>query len=222
MKRTAYILTTVILLSFFSCEKESSFDDIFLDYDSLPYIADSAFITSLDLNMFDDLSLQDLVKLYVKPIDSEIVAIDNVINMLIDMGEGEKIPKQKEINQNTYWQLEQYSLKALHSFDLESGLSVYTWYLWFSDGEQGPEIIMASVYKNDKVVNCFQLTKLYTYTFSRAWNSGSEEGRIFKNAQVIKKIINPTNKADTFNTQTDRMYTLKNGYLEELADSLTN
>jgi hypothetical protein len=209
MKRTPYILTTVILLSFFSC-KEKSLHDLFSEYDSLLYIADSAFISSLDLKHFEDLSTRDLEKLYVKPDDSEPEAIDNVIRILIE----------SDTNNDVFWQFKQYSLKALHSFHLESDLRVYTWYIWFSDGEQGPEIIMASVFQKENLINCFELAKLYTYSFSRAWNSGKEEGQIFKNGQVTKTIIDPSSKNDRNTPNTVRRYSIENGYLMELTDSL--
>jgi hypothetical protein len=129
---------------------QAQLEDLFTEYDEFPYITDSLFIVSLNAEDHEALTGEHLKILYEEVKKPNGLQNKNMIRALIEKDSIEEQDPGSDKIKDRYWQFLYHEMFALHKLHIASGIELYTWYLSFSDGNQGPELIMCTTFKNEK------------------------------------------------------------------------
>ncbi len=183
-----YILLSVLLL--FSCKSEQrkkvdyinenstqvkkqnfSIDDIdsfFVETNVFPYKVDSIFNSNVIEN-FQPIDFGYLKILYqnVKNIDNntdkEVIKSFIAIDSLRDSGLSD------EDILSDYPDFYITRLVALHKFKISDEITAYSWFISFSDFNQGPEYVYITLSKNGELYSCFKFSVFSSYSDSPMW-----------------------------------------------------
>ena len=183
MKRLLFVLSLVIL---FACNK-SNIHDKFTGVTEFPYIIGSELINEINSENYNELDPGDLKLLYIdakkdyayyESMIKSIIAVDSLKRMKVD---------ENEIRSN-YWDVFDNSIFALHKFKLNSGVTVYTWYIYTSDGNQGMGQVFITLFKDDTPYFCFDLPTTHSYSDYPVWTSTEATTKFMEDGKVIIEV----------------------------------
>jgi len=180
--RKSYVILGLILLSF---SASPNIETLFVNYNEFPYKTDSELFEDILHNNYNAFDASLLKELYENVIHLDKYSNNEVVRALIEIDSLRQNNVSEEQIEEQYWEFNEIKLLALHKLTLESGIEIYTWSLAYSDGNQGPEIIFATIFKNKRPYSCFQLAHNSSFSESPMWCEWYTDSKIFKNGKVI-------------------------------------
>ncbi|MBN2891232.1 MAG: hypothetical protein JXL97_05150 [Bacteroidales bacterium] len=182
-----YVFLICSVLLFYSC-KSQNIDELFLDFDEFPYTVDAEFYQNVHSN-FDSLDPSYLRILYENVDHIDENSNDNIVRAFIEIDSLKDIGKWTEEKKSEYWEFYTIDLKALHKFQISPEIFCYTWFLEYSDMNQGPSKVFMTIYKNNEPSYCFELSSFAYYSDSPVWGDEEIEAQVFEDGLVkIHKI----------------------------------
>ncbi len=161
------------------------FEDHFKEFNDFPYTTDLILREEADKSSYFDLDPKFLRTLYEGVRRQKNDNNQNIIRAFIEMDSLRQKKVSEEKIRQEFWEFPWVKIQALHKFELKNGIKVYTWYYSYNDGNQGPDVVMATLYKNGKPQFCFQLGTNNHYSDSPVWSNYQDDGEIYKDGKLL-------------------------------------
>jgi|GEM_PF-2886546 len=177
-------------------------DSLFIEKNELPYVVDSEFFYDLLYSNQDykELDAGLLRILYENVSHSDENSYKGVMRAIIEVDSLKKSNVEEEKIFELYWEFTEINLLALHKFPLNADIEIYTWYVSFSDGNHGPQIIFVTIFQNKVPYSCFQLAENDFHSDSPMWSESYSESKILENGKVL---IHDFIKVGSYDEETD-------------------
>jgi hypothetical protein len=179
MRKFYFFIFLVVSIS----TNAQEFDNFFQEFDEFPYVVDADFFAST-YNDFEELDPSYLRELYENVDHVDENSNDNIVRAFIEIDSLKDAGKWTEEEKSEYWEFYTIDLKALHKFKISPEIICYSWFLEYSDINQGPSKIFVTIYKNNEPSFCFELSTFAYYSDSPVWGEQEVEAQVFKDGLV--------------------------------------
>ncbi|MCK5028256.1 MAG: hypothetical protein KAR57_01390 [Bacteroidales bacterium] len=181
MRKLQFFIISILL---YSCTS-ASIDTLFIEINEFPYKVDSELLEDILHSKYKVLDASFLKELYENVNHLGKNSNNEVIRAIIEIDSLKKNNVSEEQIEEQYWEFQEIKILALNKLTLKTGVEVYIWSVSYSDGNQGPDIIFATVFRNKKPYSCFQLAINSYSSDSPMWSEWYTESEISQSGKVL-------------------------------------
>ncbi|MCD4792949.1 MAG: hypothetical protein K8R54_06940 [Bacteroidales bacterium] len=178
----------------------ADFMNLFKQQSSLPYEADSILISEINNETYNKLKADHISTLFNNGKDIADIYGKGVVEEFISMS--------MVSNSKAY---------ALHTFDIENGITAYTWAVEKYTDYHSYKKLFISLSENNKITGSYAIAELSSSSDSPMWVEETITANVFNNGdiKIQKKFIEgDSDTGDEFVSKTYYKYSFKNGVLE--------
>ena len=178
----------------------ADFMNLFKQQSSLPYEADSILISEINNETYNELKADHISTLFNNGKDIADIYGKGVVEEFISMS---MVSDSKSY--------------ALHTFDIENGITAYTWAVEKCTDYHSYKKLFISLSENNKITGSYAIAELSSSSDSPMWVEETITANVFNNRdiKIQKKFVEgDSDTGDEFVSKTNYKYSINNSGLE--------